>query len=402
MRQPHVAVLGAGPAGLDAALALGEAGLRYTLYEVGPAAAHNVRRWGHVHLFTPWSMNASPRARQRLRRAGHIVPDSDECPTGEELVDGLLAPLAGLPEVAANLRTNVEVVEVGRQGVLKHEAGRDGRAFRLLLRGRGGREWVEEASAVLDCTGTYHNPNPVGADGIFAPGEEAAARHIVHDIPDIQGEPEKWAGRRILLVGGGHSAQTAARDLAALRRVDPTTEVTWVLRRVRPDFGVDMDDPLPRRRVLTATAEALMEGEGSGLRVLTGATVASMESGQVGGCAVTIALDAREAAIVVHVDRIIGLTGSVGDARLYRQLQIHECWATCSPMRLAEALRGASADCTKQRTPGAEALANPEPGFYILGAKSYGRHGSYLFRVGWEQVDEVVGLLAADSPVDRA
>ena len=66
-------------------------------------------------------------------------------------------------------------------------------------------------------------------------------------------------------------------------------------------------------------------------------------------------------------------------------------------MKLAAALLadGASADCLEQRSHGAETLVNPEPGFFVLGAKSYGRNASFLMRVGWEQVEEVCRLLVA-------
>jgi hypothetical protein len=99
----------------------------------------------------------------------------------------------------------------------------------------------------------------------------------------------------------------------------------------------------------------------------------------------------------VSVDWVLSLTGSVGDHTLYRQLQVHECYATSGPMKLAAALLGeSSADCLDQESHGAEALVNPEPGFFILGAKSYGRNTTFLMRVGWEQVDEVFELLGKE------
>lgn len=96
----------------------------------------------------------------------------------------------------------------------------------------------------------------------------------------------------------------------------------------------------------------------------------------------------------IAVDRILSLTGFVGDHEIYRQLQVHECYATCGPMKLSAALLGAAAgDCLAQTSHGADTLRNPEPGFFILGIKSYGRNSSFLMRVGWEQVSEVFGAL---------
>ena len=81
---------------------------------------------------------------------------------------------------------------------------------------------------------------------------------------------------------------------------------------------------------------------------------------------------------------------------MYRQLQVHECYATSGPMNLAAALlASSSADCLTQESQGVEALKNPEPDFFILGSKSYGRNTTFLLRVGWDQVDEVFGLLGS-------
>jgi hypothetical protein len=65
-------------------------------------------------------------------------------------------------------------------------------------------------------------------------------------------------------------------------------------------------------------------------------------------------------------------------------------------MKLSAALLGAAGgDCLAQTSHGIAALANPEPGFYILGAKSYGRNATFLMRTGWEQVAEVFATLPA-------
>jgi hypothetical protein len=101
----------------------------------------------------------------------------------------------------------------------------------------------------------------------------------------------------------------------------------------------------------------------------------------------------------IVVDRIIALTGFLGDTSLYRQLQVHECYATAAPMTLSAALLGAAgdgpADCLAQASHGVDALRVPEPNFFVLGMKSYGRNSTFLLRVGYEQVDEVVGAYTA-------
>ncbi len=386
----HVAILGAGPVGLEAALAASDAGHAFTLYEAAPRPAAHVRAWGHVRLFSPWELNVSPRMRRHLGAAGVPVPEGGECPTGAELVERLLEPVARLPEVAAGLRLESRVRAVGREGLLKHEAvgseERGGPPFRILVEGADGGERVDRADVVLDCTGTYGRPLPLGDGGIPAPGERELSGAIRRTIPDLEAEREEWAGRTVLLVGAGHSAQTAARDLAAL----PDTRVVWAIRDEDPDWRGVPDDPLPERARLIEEARALVEAADSPVRLHPGVVVHALR--RADGEVEVELRDGRGRIETVRADRILSLTGYAGDPGLYRELQVHECWATGGLMRLSGALMGQDgADCLSVETPGAEALASPEPDFFILGMKSYGRNRGFLMRTGWEQADQVLG-----------
>ncbi len=395
--KPHIAILGAGPTGLEAALAAVETGHPFTVYEASPSVAGNVRAWGHVRLFTPWEMNVSPRMRRHLEAAGREVPDSPECPTGHDLAEKVLEPLAALPEIAPHLRLGARVLGIGRQGLLKHEEiatpERGRHPFRLLLSDGAGRGWTETADLVLDATGTWSNPNTLGDAGIPAPGERSLTREIRRDIPDLAAEREDWAGRTVLLAGAGHSAQTAARALAELAKEAPGTRVIWALRNPEPSWGTHEGDPLADRAALAASAAELAGGASPAVEARRGAVVEEIAKPN-GRFEVTLRNGAGPE--TVEVDRILSLTGAVGDHGIYRQLQVHECYATCGPIKLSAALLGAgSSDCLTQTTHGADTLTNPEPGFFILGAKSYGRNNTFLMRIGWEQVGEVFGLLAS-------
>ncbi len=403
---PRLAVLGAGPIGLEAALAAARRGWPCTVYEQAPTAGGHVRAWGHVRLFTPWSMNVSAAARAAL---GGRVPDGAGLPTGAELADGLLDPLAEL--VGPMLRTRTTVVAVGREGLLKHEGiGSPARAaspFRLLVRDApdwaerapdraepGGAERIERADVVLDCTGTYGQPNALGDGGIPAPGELAAGGSIRRRLPDFVREAPAWAGRRILLTGAGHSAQTAARALAGLARDAPGTRVHWAVRNPAPDWSSVADDPLPERARLSGAARELTGGGSPAVEVHAGWVTEALGAGERGRVRVTLRNGrARE----LEFDRVLALHGGVGDFTLYRQLQVHECYATCGPINLAAALLGESGgDCLTAGVHGSEVLRNPEPGFFILGAKSYGRDSRFLLSVGWQQVADVFALLDAE------
>lgn len=389
--QPRIAILGAGPIGLDAALAASDAGLPFVIIESAPRAAGYVRRWGHVRLFTPWTMNVSERMARHLADAGRKVPDDDSYPTGEELVTRLLEPLAGLPEIAGNLLLDTHVLGVARQGLLKHEEigtpERAARPFRLLLEHPDGERTVEHASVVLDCTGNYGTPNMAGDGGIPAPGEDQLDGLIWRTMPDFARAGQAWTGRTTLLVGAGKSAQTAARDLAEMLSSAPGTRVIWAVRSTRPDWGEIPDDPIPGRQALVLSSRRIAAGRVPGIRVETGATVQAF---RFDGDQIAVRLggaDDRQ----VHVDRVLSLTGYVPDASVYRQLQVHECYATGAPMNLAAQLLSAGDNCLEQPAQGVDVLRSPEPGFFILGIKSYGRLSHFLLRNGYEQVGTVFG-----------
>ncbi len=407
-RSGQVAILGAGPVGLDAALAFLDDGWSVTVYEAAASVAANVAAWSHIRLFTPWSMNTSARMCARLDIAGVPQPGPAEyCPTGAEFAEQLLNPLAELPELSAVIRRGTRVLAVAREGLLKHEeigtAQRGSHRFRLLVCGPDGAERVERADLLLDCTGSYDRANVLGDGGIPAPGELQAADRITRRIPDVGRETEEWAGRRVLLVGAGKSAQTVARDLAVLVADRPGTSVVWAVRAADPDWGEVPGDPLPQRQQLVEVAQRLRSGAVPGVQVRTGVVVdalrppekGSPEKGQADdGVVVTLRSNTGDVEEII-VDRIIALTGFLGDTSLYRQLQVHECYATAAPMNLSAALLGAAgdgpADCLAQASHGVDALRVPEPNFFVLGMKSYGRNSTFLLRVGYEQVDEVVG-----------
>lgn len=396
----QVAILGAGPVGLDAALACVERGWQTTIYESAGAVGANVRAWGHVRLFTPWSMNLSPRMVAHLAAAGVPLPGpAAHFPSGAEFAEQLLAPLAALPELAGVVSLDTRVLAVARQGFLKHEAiasrRRLGQPFRLLLAGPDGAERVAHADLVLDCTGTYGQSNTLGDGGIPAPGERQVTDRIVRSIPDLRAA-DGWVGSTILLVGAGKSAQTTARDLSALVAAHPDTRVVWAVRAADPDWGAVPDDTLPQRQELVDIAERLHAGKLPGIEVRTAVVVESLAPS---GDGVAVTLRGADGTEEIVVDRIVGLTGFLGDTSLYRQLQVHECYASAAPMGLSAALLAAAgdgpADCLAQASVGVDVLRSPEPNFFVLGMKSYGRNNSFLLRIGYEQVDEVARAYAA-------
>jgi hypothetical protein len=387
----RIAILGAGPIGLEAALAAAGRGDDFTVFEAAPAVGGHVRRWGHVRTFTPWDMTVSPRMRAALPDA----PRGDALPTGDDIARELLEPVAALPALRGRIRCATRVLAIGREGLLKHEAigaaRRARRPFRLLVQEPDGREAIVHADVVLDATGTYGSPNRLGDGGIAAVNEGAFEDRIARFLPAFDAEPAAWAGRTILLTGAGHCAQTAARALARFARDAPDTRVVWAVRNPAPDWGAVADDPLPERAALNAAAAQLAAGASDAVTLRAGHVTEALHGADGDRIAVTLRNGTSEE---IAVDRILALNGGVGDHGLYRQLQVHECYATCGPMNLAAALLGErGGDCLAVVAHGPDTLRNPEPGFFILGAKSYGRSSRFLLSVGWRQVDDVFGTL---------
>ena len=66
----------------------------------------------------------------------------------------------------------------------------------------------------------------------------------------------KYAGKRVLVIGGGHSAINAALALMELQDEAPATEIFWALRRnsVERLLGGGLNDQLPERGALGLAA----------------------------------------------------------------------------------------------------------------------------------------------------
>jgi thioredoxin reductase len=403
---PRIAILGAGPIGLEALLYAQALDLPAVVYERGRVGEH-LHRWGHVRLFSPFGMNATPLGRRLIlaEKPKHPFPADGDCLTGREHLTAYLDPLAQLEPVRAALRLGTEVLHVGRRGCLKDDDPGDARRarqpFRLVLR-EGVRERVEDADVVLDCTGTYGQHRWLGDGGVPALGEAAAEGQLAYGLEDVLGaRRQHYAGRSVLVVGAGYSAATAVCQLATLAESHPETWVTWLARGPgsQPLKRIP-GDPLRERDRLAMRANNLATRPEGNVRFLNQATVDSVEPlGQDRGFRVRGRVAGAPA--TWEAERLIANVGFTPDNGIYRELQVHECYGSLGPMKLAAALAGQrGSDCLKQASQGAEALRNPEPNFLILGAKSYGRNPHFLLRVGFEQVRDAFALITGKPNLD--
>lgn len=387
-----IIVIGAGPVGLAAAAHLLDRGLEPLVLEAASDIAAHMRDWSHVRLFSPWRYNIDKAARALLEGSGWQAPPLDDLPTGGDLVNRYLHPLAALPALATRLRLKHRVTTISRLGFDKVKTtGRDAAPFILRVTTPDG-EIELQASAVLDASGTWSTPNPVGANGLAALGEIAHADRISYGIPDVlETERQRYAGKRVLVVGCGHSAANALLDLATLARQVPGTSIVWAVRGtdLRRAFGGGEADALQARGALGTALRHLQES--GAVELVRDFRVAAVTTD--GGRLTVLDQTGRR---IEGVDEIIGATGQRPDLVPLRELRLRlDPWLEC-----AEAL-GPLIDpnlhsCGTVRPHGVRELAHPEAGFFTVGVKSYGRAPTFLMATGYEQVRSIAAFLAGD------
>ena len=386
-----VAVIGAGPVGLAAAAHLIARGETPVVLEAGTQVGAAVRRWAHVRVFSPWRYNVDAAAVAMLEKAGWTMPDPDHLPTGGELVDQYLEPLAALDAIRPHLRLATRVVSVSRRGHDKlRTAGRDAAPFVLRVVSPAGEEAIL-ARAVIDASGTYGSPNPLGADGTEALGEAGLAGRVFYGIPAVLGaDRSRYAGRRVAVVGSGHSALNTLLELAELAEAEPATRIAWIVRRAPGDrvFGGGAADALPARGALGQQARRLLAH--NAIRLVVGRIAAV--SADAGG--VTI-LDEAGGTLAV-VDEVVAVTGFRPDLGLLRELRLDLDPVMEAPRALAPLIDPNLHSCGTVPPHGVEELAQPDAGFFVVGMKSYGRAPTFLMLTGYEQVRSIACALTGD------
>jgi thioredoxin reductase len=372
----RVAVLGAGPVGVEAAVYARACGLTVGVYERGQAGEH-LLRWGHVRMFTPFGMNASPLGLQTLHRErpARDLPAETDIITGRQFRDGYLAPLADSEPLRGSIHVQHAVLRVGRSASVKKSDPDDGRRpFRLLVRDAAGHERIDTADVVLDCSGTFAIPNWLGDGNIPAIGEAAARPHLAHATEDVLGtRKDHYAGRSIVLIGDGYSAATTICQLATLAEDHPATWVFWVTRGARGQPLPRLpNDPLKERDRLAVKAnslatrcdgnlefhpqtlfdEVICHGPDKGFRV----------AGRSNGKPVSW-----------DVERVIANVGYRPDLSVCESLRVD---------------------------PPAGRPETREPGYFLLGTKSYGRDSGFLLRDGFDQIRGVFAAITGNPRLD--
>jgi thioredoxin reductase len=394
--QLPVAIIGGGPIGLAAAAHLAERGLPFKLYEAGETVGANIRDWSHCRIFSPWEFTTDAASRRLLARHGWQEPPADALPTGDDIYRLYLKPLGRLPELAPHIETGARVEAVTRLGIDKVSSkGREDRPFRLTIARIGEAPRHDLARAVIDASGTWQNQNPLGASGLPADGEAKFADRIAYGMPDVLGrERAHYAGRRVAVVGGGFSAINVLLDLVQLAEQQPLTRITWMVRatRMHKIYGGGENDQLPARGALGTRLRNLVES--GKVRLVQGFATTGIKR-VPGGIALTGETPAGAMA-TEPFDRIVAATGQRPDLALTRELRLElDPWLE-SVKALGPLIDPNLHSCGSVPPHGHRETSHPEPGFYTIGIKSYGRAPTFLLLTGYEQARSVAAALAGD------
>ncbi|WP_037305703.1 FAD-dependent oxidoreductase [Amycolatopsis orientalis] len=391
MNELPVVVIGAGPVGLAAAAELVERGVEPLVLERGAQAGADVAAWNHVRLFSPWSELVAPAAGRLLETTGWTQPDVAAYPTGSDWANRYLRPLAAA--LGDRVRFHAEVIGIARRGRDRVvDSGRDDEPFTVHVHAADGAEERIAARAVIDASGTWSTPNPLGGEGLPAVGERAAAKRIAYRVPNLGDETgrARYAGKHVVVAGSGHSALTALVALSGLAK--DGTRISWVLRRgaVGNTFGGGEADQLPARGALGLRAREAVE---SGLiTVVTGFRTEAVERDTAGRLTLVSSGGQR----IEQVDEVVTLSGFRPDLTWLSEIRLELDPTLQAPLALAPLIDPNVHSCGTVYPHGAKELAHPEKDFYLAGMKSYGRAPTFLAMTGYEQVRSIAAQLAGD------
>lgn len=391
-----IAVIGAGPVGLAAASHLSIRNIPFLLFEAGDSVASSILEWQHVKVFSPWRYNIDKAARELLERSGWDAPPDEGLPTGKEIYEAYLKPLANLPAIKPFVHMRSKVLSVGRKNMDKMESwGREEWPFVLQVHHKGEGVRSYEARGIIDASGTWKNPNPVGSGGVFAIGEIEFRNRILYGIPEVLGSyRNRYANKSIAVVGGGHSAINTIVELDKLKDEFPETTINWILRKknVRDVYGGQEKDALEARGALGIKIEQLINDD----RVNVFTPFQIQEIQEHNGRLALIGYQNDQLFALPGIDEIIANTGSRPDFSFLREVRLSIDSSLESSSAIAELIDPNIHSCGTVRPHGEKELRHDDEGFYIVGSKSYGRAPTFLMATGYEQVRSVVAAIDGD------
>ena len=100
--------------------------------------------------------------------------------------------------------------------------------------------------------------------------------------------------------------------------------------------------------------------------------------------------------VVAGVHTVVAATGFRPDLAILGEVRVDLDPGLESPVALAPLIDPAFHSCGSVQPHGHRELAQPEPGLYLVGLKSYGRAPTFLVTTGNEQVRSVAAAIAGD------
>ena len=390
-----VAIIGGGPVGLSAAAHLAKRKIPFILFELGGSVGANFLSWKHIRVFSPWKYNIDKVAEELLIQTNWKAPNKEALPIGKELVEKYFHPLSQHPSIKPYIHLNTKVLSIGRKGLDKMKTtDRENKPFVIKVIENGQTKYYE-SKAIIDSSGTWNQPNPIGSGGFFAEGEQEFKDNIYYGIPNVKGENlNRYKNKNVLVVGGGHSATNVLLDLADIQKEYPHTRINWVLRKkdISVIYGGKEEDALEARGALGIRIEELVNSQK--LNVFTPYHILKLSKNDNG-----IQVEGEQNGInemIPNIDEIISNTGSRPNLDIIREIRIDLDASLESVFDLAELIDPNVHSCGTVRPHGEQALRHPEKDFYIVGSKSYGRAPTFLMATGYEQVRSIVAYLDGD------
>lgn len=401
MKSLPVAIIGAGPVGLAAAAHLAVRNQSFILFEAGHTVASNILAWEHVRIFSPWRYNIDKAARQLLASSTWQAPDKEALPIGRALYDFYFHPLSELPAIKPYVFLKSKVLAIGRKNLDKVKTkGRAEVPFVVQVLHQNQEVKHYEVKAVIDASGTWNSPNPIGSGGVFAVGELEHSTNIFYGIPDILNRyKERYKNKSVLVVGSGHSAINTILELDQLKAEYPGTQIHWVLRKkhVSEVYGGQEDDALPARGALGIKIEQLVNED----RVHVYTPFQIQQILKRDGKLTLIGNQYDQQRALPGIDEIISNTGSRPDFSFLREVRLNIDPSLESAAEIAELIDPNIHSCGTVRPHGELELRHPDKDFYIVGSKSYGRAPTFLMATGYEQVRSIVAAIAGDWEVAK-
>ena len=395
-----IIVIGAGPVGIAAAAHLMERGLNPVVLEKGLSVGAAMLEWGHVRLFTPWKYLVDTAVERQLTKTAWNYPDKESMPTGREIVEQYLIPAATTTALESAIIYGAEVIAIAKTNLSKSSSKeRDQAGYSVHVKSTNGEYYTLNADGVIDASGTWYSPNPIGLDGLLVPGERENQNVISYGIPDVRiNQRAEYEGKRTLVLGGGHSAINVVLDLLTLQKTSPDTKIHWGLRtnNLEKLLGGGINDQLPARGELGLAAKRAVDS--GTLTLLTPLQIKNISKTAE---ALSIRLLVDGVSDEIEVDRIIVSTGFRPDLNILRELRLNIDEVVEAPTPLAPLIDPNLHSCGSVKPHGVAELSHPDKNFFIVGMKAYGRAPTFLMLTGYEQVRSIAAELAGDHEAAR-